>query len=289
MSAEKNQGVALESRLRRIISRVGLLPAAFVAWRTAREWSPALVRRNRRLRKNNVAGLPVPPNSLIFSATGTRDVKWFLESGTQASAAFRATLSKLGRPIGSLESVLDFGCGCGRVMRHWFDVAGPRFSGCDYNSKAIQWNKENLAFASFKKNELEPPLPFSASEFDYCYSISVFTHLPSNLQRPWIEELHRVIKPGGILMLTLSGRGDFHRLVESDRERFEKGELIVLDAGFAGTNMCGVYHPPQYVAREWSDLFSLIEHVPKGAKGSPNQDLFIFIRNHSHSTSRSGA
>lgn len=278
MSTANNQAVGLESRLRRIISRIGLLPVAFVVWRTLREWSPALVRRNRDLRKRGLGALPIPPNSLIFSATGTRDVYWFLESGALASEAFRSALQKHGRPLDSLESVLDFGCGCGRVMRHWKDIEGPRFSGCDYNPKAIQWDRENLQFANFAKNELEPPLPFGTGEFEYCYSISVFTHLPSRLQRSWIEELYRVIKPGGILMLTLSGRGDFHRLVKADRKRFEKGELIVLDAGFAGTNMCGVYHPLQYVTREWSDLFSLVEHIPEGAKGSPNQDLFIFTR-----------
>ena len=272
------QAVGLESRVRRYISRLGLLPIAFVVWRTLREWSPQLERRNRRLRKNERSGLPIPPNSLIFSATGTRDVAWFLESGQKSANAFREALTAINRPLKTFRSVLDYGCGCGRVMRQWVDERGPRFTGCDYNPKAIAWDRENLRFAEFQLNRLTPPLPFPAESFDLCYSVSVFTHLPENLQRPWIEELHRVLQPNAILMLTLSGKGDYHRLTESDRNQFEKGELVVLDPKFAGTNMCGVFHPVEYVQREWSDVFELLNYYPAGAKGSPFQDLFVFRR-----------
>jgi len=92
-------------------------------------------------------------------------------------------------------------------------------------------------------NAIEPPLAFADATFDLVYAISVFTHLPETLQWPWIVELHRVIEPGGVLLLTLSGEGDFERITESEREQFRRGELVVVDADYAGTNMCGVYHP----------------------------------------------
>jgi SAM-dependent methyltransferase len=222
--------------------------------------------------------MPIPPDSLIFSSTGTRDVEWYLQSGKEFSAALRAALTEIGRPIESFSAVLDFGCGSGRVMRHWANTKGPTFSGSDYNPRSVAWDKQNLAFARFVQNSLEPPLPYDSGLFDLCYSVSVFTHLPKDLQRPWIEELHRALAPGAILVLTLSGRGDFRRLTAAEQSRFEAGELIVLDAALAGTNMCAVYHPVDYVRREWSDLFALLRHYPSGAKGSPNQDLYVFER-----------
>jgi SAM-dependent methyltransferase len=215
---------------------------------------------------------------LIFSSTATRDVEWFLKSGEEFASALRNALSDAGRPIESFSRVLDFGCGSGRVVRQWVNVKGPAFFGCDYNPRSVAWDKENLTFARFSKNSLEPPLPYEPGFADLCYSVSVFTHLPEPLQRPWIEELHRVVAPGGVLALTLSGRGDFGRLTEPERGRFENGELIVVDAELAGTNMCAVFHPIEYVRREWSDLFSLVRHYPSGAKGSPNQDLYVFKR-----------
>lgn len=234
------------------------------------------VRNARARRAEKIA--PLPPNSLIFSATGTRDVGWFLESGVKSAQSFRDALSAVGRPLESFSSVLDFGCGCGRVMRQWAGTAGPEFTGCDYNERAIRWDRKNLTFARFELNRLRPPLPFGSESFDLCYSVSVFTHLPAELQRPWISELYRVLRPNAILMLTLSGEGDFRRLTETDRAQFDRGERIVLDPKFAGTNMCGVFHPVGYVKREWSDLFELLNHFPRGARGSPNQDLFVFRR-----------
>jgi SAM-dependent methyltransferase len=266
----------LESRLRRYLARFGFLNVAFVVWRTVKTWTPSTIKKNLAARKRST--LPVPPDSLIFSATATRDVEWFLASGAAFADALRSALVEAGRPLESFSRVLDFGCGTGRVVRQWSKLKGTAVFGCDYNARSVAWDKENLPFASFSVNYLEPPLPYSAGFFDLVYSVSVFTHLPEPLQRPWMEEMHRVLAPGGILVLTLSGRGDFARLTDAERSRFENGELIVLDSDYAGTNMCGVFHPMQYVRREWADLFSLLRHYPSGAHGSPNQDLYVFGR-----------
>ena len=271
-----NDMTQLQSRLRRYITRLGLLPAAFFAWRTLRTWTPSTIRKNRAARRRSQ--LPIPPDSLVFSATATRDVEWFLRSGEDFARALRNALGEIGRPIASFSRVLDFGCGSGRVTRQWATIKGPAFFGCDYNPRSIAWDKENLEFARFSQNSLEPPLHYESRFFDLCYSVSVFTHLPAALQRPWIEELHRVLAPGGILVLTLSGRGDLGRLTAAEQSRFEDGQLIVVDGSLAGTNMCGVYHPVEYVRRNWSDLFTLLHHYPSGAEGSPNQDLNVFER-----------
>jgi SAM-dependent methyltransferase len=255
---------------------MGLLVPAFIVWRTLITWRPTTGRRNRVARRKSA--LPIPPDSLIFSSTGTRDVEWYLRSGEDFARALRAALAENGRPMESASRVLDFGCGSGRVIRHLASVKGPSFFGCDYNPRIVEWDKQNLMFAQFSQNSLEPPLPFDARMFDVCYAVSVFTHLPAPMQRPWIEELHRVIAPNGILALTMSGRGDFRRLTEAEQSRFEAGDLIVLDPRLAGTNMCAVYHPPEYARREWADLFRLMRHYPSGAKGTPNQDLYIFQR-----------
>lgn len=264
------------SRLRRAISVTGLLPLAFVIWRTAREWSPRLVARNAALRKKNADSLPIPPSSLIFSATGTRDVQWFLDSGEQTAGALRDALKRIGRPLESFSSVFELGCGCGRVLRQWANVEGPNFFASDYNPAGVSWGQDHLGFVSFSTNRLEPPLQFDSSSFDLCYAISVFTHLPEALQQPWLRELHRVLRPGGILAVTLSGEGDLVRTTPSEQQRFRAGELVVVDGNLAGTNLCGVYHPESFVRETWADLFTVRLFLSQGASGSPKQDLYVF-------------
>ena len=264
--------------IRRVASRSGMLPAAFVIWRTLREWTPSLVLRNRRLRKKHESGIPVPPGNLLFSATGSRDVNWFLSSGESTASAFREALTSIDRPIESFGKIFELGSGCGRVLRQWADVKGPRFFASDYNPRGIEWGRSNLPFVSFAVNKLEPPLPFDDAQFDLCYAVSVFTHLPEHLQEPWLREMRRVTRPGGMLIVTLSGEGDLVRVTPEEQRRFFAGELVVVDEKFAGTNMCGVYHPESYVRTHWSPYFRLLRFIPEGAKGSPKQDLYVFER-----------
>jgi SAM-dependent methyltransferase len=269
----------LASRLRSVINSAGLMPIAFVVWRTLREWSPALVLRNRRHRRDNQKITPVPPSNLIFSATGTRDVDWFLTSGRASAEVLRKALVSIGRPLESFERVFELGCGCGRVLRQWIDVDGPEFFASDYNPLAVAWGRENLAHVSIGLNKLEPPLPYETAAFDLCYAISVFTHLPEPLQKPWLAELRRVLRPGGgILIVTLSGQGDLVRVPRSEQKKFENGELVIISPEYAGTNLCGVYHPESFVRKEWSSEFRVLQFLPQGALGSPQQDLYVLER-----------
>jgi SAM-dependent methyltransferase len=233
-------------------------------------WRNAAARRGSRI--------PIPPGRLIFSATGTRDVEWFLKAGKLSADSFRMALDEIDRPVGTFRNILEFGCGCGRVLRQWNGLPGPEFHGTDYNPAGPEWGRRHLPNIAFGVNRLEPPLDYPSGKFDLVYAVSVFTHFPRRMQRPWIEEMHRIIEPGGILMLTLSGEGDFGRLTDAERKQFANGELVEIDPRFAGTNMCSAYHPEEFVRRSWSDLFKIRKVYREGAVGSPRQDLYVFER-----------
>jgi SAM-dependent methyltransferase len=254
------------------------MPVAFVVWRTVREWSPSLILRNRRHRRAHEHTTPIPPSQLIFSATGTRDVDWFLSSGRATAAALRGALSSVGRPLESFERVFELGCGCGRVLRQWINVDGPEFFASDYNWQGVKWGREHFGHVTFAENDIRPPLPYEAGAFDLVYAISVFTHLPEPLQTPWLLELRRVLRPSGILIVTLSGQGDLARVTPREQERFQNGELVVISPEYAGTNLCGVYHPESFVRREWGSEFRVLRFFPEGALGSPRQDLYVLER-----------
>jgi len=236
-------------------------------------WRNAKLRRQSRL-----TPAPIPPARLIFSSTGTRDVSWFLQSGAETASVIRDALSSVGHPLEALGAVFELGCGTGRVLRQWADVKGPKFFASDYNPAVVKWVRQNLPRVSAAVNQLVPPLEYADASFDFVYAISVFTHLPLELQMPWLQELHRVLKPNGLLLVTLSGEGDLMRTTPQEQARFGRGELVVVDPKYAGTNLCGVYHPESYVRTEWSRLFSVLRFLPQGAKGSPFQDLYLLQR-----------
>lgn len=103
-------------------------------------------------------------------------------------------------------SMLDFGCGAGRTLRQFHDeAASARFVGCDIDEESIDWMNGNLCPPlEAVRSRVDPPLPFEDCTFDFIWAISVFTHLTDN-SAAWLLELHRLLKPGGLLMASYMG------------------------------------------------------------------------------------
>ena len=254
----------MKRQLLRLLERTGLIGPAFRAYERLVSLRPN--------RPTSVDGPPLPPRRLMVRVAGTADAEWFLRSGRAAYDAIAAHV-----PVADLDAVLDFGCGCGRVTRYWESFAGT-VRGSDVSAKAVEWCRANLPFAGFETNGLAPPLAFSDESFDLVYALSVFTHLTADLQLAWRHELRRVLRPGGLLLITTHGRAYAPRLTEDERARFEKGELVVRWGAVAGTNLCSAYHPEQYLRDTFADGFTFVELEPEGARGNPTQDLVLLRR-----------
>jgi SAM-dependent methyltransferase len=210
-------------------------------------------------------GLPLPPASLR-AQIGPRhaDAAFFLRSGKQHADLVRDVLREQGAEIEDLGALLDWGCGCGRVLRQWSGLPGARVFGCDINPKMVQWCAANLDFAEVSVTELEPPLPYADSTFDLIYAFSVFTHLSEQLQQEWMSECLRVLRPGGYLLISTMGEYylGLQRLSESEQQAFANGELVVLYERSAGTSLCSAYHPPEYVRTKLAADFEPVGFRP---------------------------
>ena len=223
-------------------------------------------------------GLPLPPPKLRTAVAGTPDARWFLESGQRAADSIRAALAAQDVAVESLASMLDFGCGCGRVTRYWSALDGVAVSGTDRNPRLVRWCSKHLPFARFQVNQLEPPLAFGDMSFEFVYALSVFTHLPLDSQHRWIAELHRVLRPGGYLLVTTHGAAYRPQLNENERRAFDEGEVVVRRPSLAGTNLCATFHPETYIRTKLAPQFDLVHFEPEGATGNPHQDLVLLRR-----------
>jgi SAM-dependent methyltransferase len=225
----------------------------------------------------DAGGLPVPPPRLRVEVAGTPGLEWFLESGRQQAGIIRSAAERNGAQLESLGAMLDFGCGCGRVLRHWAGLEGLAVHGSDYNERLVGWCAANLPFVTASVNRLEPPLRFEDEQFDLVYAISVFTHLPHDLERAWVEELSRIVAPGGLLLLTTHGDSYADRLDVDERARYDAGEPVVRWPGVAGSNLCTTFHPETYVRARLAPELELLEVSPDGGTvGSRQQDLVVF-------------
>jgi SAM-dependent methyltransferase len=103
--------------------------------------------------------------------------------------------------------VLDFGCGAGRTLKHFLPEAEhAEFWGVDIDATSVQLLEDTVCPPlQVMRSEYMPPLDLDGDSFDLIWSISVFTHLTDN-SLPWLIELHRLLKPGGLLIATYMGR-----------------------------------------------------------------------------------
>jgi SAM-dependent methyltransferase len=223
-------------------------------------------------------GIRIPPSHLISLVAGVPDRGWFLTSGKLGAQALHDVLQKNNVEIAQFDSILDFGCGLGRVLRRLPDLTGAQLFGCDYNRKLIVWCRANLPFAEFSTNELERKLKYDDHSFDFVYALSVFTHLTASQHRFWIEELRRILRPGGYLFLTTHGKHYEQQIPEGLRTNFRNGELVVVMPDRAGENTCAAFHPEKYVRDELAHGWEIVDFVEQGALGNPLQDVYL-LRN----------
>ena len=122
---------------------------------------------------------------------------------------------------------------------------------------------------------LDPRLKYADEQFEFAYALSVFTHTPETLQQPWIDELWRVLRPGGYLLMTTQGNEFLGKLSAQERNQYHEGRIVVRFENAAGTNLCSTYHPQSYVRQKLAGKFSLALCRAGAARGNGNQDIYL--------------
>ena len=225
-------------------------------------------------------GLPLPPAHLRLLGDGRdQDVAGFLEGGERVASSIRAALAAVGRPVEGMGAILDFGCGCGRVARHWAGLRGTEVHGVDFRADRVAWCGESLPFLRVGAADPAPPLPYEAGRFELIYALSAFSHMLEPLQTVWLRELRRLLAPGGVLVLSLLGEGFRYRLGPGKQRVYDQGEAVVERPLLAGPGECVVYHPPSYVKGQMLVGFEEIRRFHLGPlEWLATQDAYVARR-----------
>ncbi|WP_338703244.1 class I SAM-dependent methyltransferase [Streptomyces sp. Q6] len=121
--------------------------------------------------------------------------------------------------IGKHAAILDYGCGYGRTLRELTHHGFDHLSGVDTSSAMIERARRAGLGARLTVLETPPASPFPDAAFDAAVLFAVLTCVPDEgAQHRLIAELHRVLKPGGVLYVS-----DF--LLQDDernRDRYDR-------------------------------------------------------------------
>lgn len=227
--------------------------------------------------------VPVPPIELIGNViSAAAGVEFFQESGLSEARQLFALLGQAGFEPGAGGALLDFGCGCARILRFMARFCDSlTLHGADPDTAAIDWCKRHLDYATFTLLPSRPPSPYAPGMFRAVYAYSVFTHLEEKLHRAWLEELHRITAPGAQLVLTTAGQRCVEELLgrragqfripnaaqlRAAKPRLASGEYVFFPYDFKVQSLPDDMAPehgmtflyPAYIRSRWADLFEIV-------------------------------
>lgn len=223
----------------------------------------------------------IPPPNLRFRVTGRPFLDFFLKSGNMTAQNLENALQQVGKSFDSFDNILEFGCGCGRLticLQKY--LKSKNYYGTDIDAEAISWCKNNLGFGTFDVNSANPPLSYTSDKFDLIYSYSVFTHLDEEHQFSWLDELKRITKTDGIVMLTVRGEEDHEKQywTDEDKEQLKKNGFLFRHSnlwnGFFPSWYQTAFHTKDYVMNNFSKYFEVLQYIPKGSR-QIGQDIII--------------
>lgn len=224
-------------------------------------------------------GVQVPSAELRYNVVGACTIPQFLQSGEDTVDSIEGALKSIDVSLREFRKFLDFGCGCGRLTpalrTRWPEV---EITGCDVDERAINWCRENLDAAKYVVTNALPPAPFQADSFDLVWCGSVFTHLDEGRQDQWLQELHRILKPGGILLASVHGPRCWEpRLPRWTAAKLKRQGMIFARTGADVGVHPGWYqvawHTEKYIRSRWAAHFGIRAYIPEGLHGY--QDVVV--------------
>ena len=247
-------------------------------------------------RSRAIPGVPgrVHRHDVMLYDASEESVLNYLRAGASAVENIELALAEAGRTFSDIQSLLDFGCGHGRILRLLQQHVPPhRITGCDVDAEAV-W----FCSAEFGVKPLVSSWDLRKirlKTYDLIWSGSVFTHLDEENCEILIGHLGRALRPGGIVIFSAHGQLSLDGLAwlyegiyagEADDIRQEVAErgFSFRHYGAEFGEFPGPYgmtwHSRQYLIDAFDRLFDgeieLLLHRPQGWDN--HHDVFAFRR-----------
>ncbi len=220
----------------------------------------------------SVVGFPNDPSQLTRVQTWS-DSRSVTLTGYNVYRTVAALLERYGvKPVGT--TLMDWGCGHGRVSRHFIrEWPLSQIVGMDVDAENANWAAATLAPGKFVVSPLMPPCPLPDGCLDALFSVSVMTHLALDIQQLWLAELARLLRPNAIALMSFGGPGAVAwSSVWNDNAYVSKWQRDGIHADVPDAALAGKIEDPDYyrnvaqthahVLANWSDDFEVLEIIP---------------------------
>lgn len=191
--------------------------------------------------------------------------------------------------IKSTDSILDFGCSTGRVIRNLRSAFEFNAFGCDPRDSSIEFNKKHFDDVTwFTSNEAPPIQSVHTHSYNMVFAISVWSHFSPEMCLKWFDEFHSRLSDNGKIIFTTHGtRSVYHlhkRLGRMPADKATERLNVLRDGGYhylpypSGSDLDSKHWGMAFISREWlekklGDKWKITNHLPGLAM--ENQDVYV--------------
>lgn len=258
--------------------------------------SPGLYSLGRRARFNlgSLLGARSVPgvgrvhfNDFMLDSTRAPDVEHYSRGARQFVGILDRALEEAGRSWDDVNSVLEIGCGYGRIVRELrsqhpkLDIyvndvmdEGAQFTAREFNARQIPL--------------LESSSDQVAAKFDLIYLLSVYTHMPRDMIERNLGLLSAALRPRGVVVFTIHGEGSARTAERYEQYWLDKTRVLraLADDGYYyerypyyRTEYGLTWFTPEAVSDMVSKAAPALEqvsHHPMELDG--HQDIYVYRR-----------
>jgi SAM-dependent methyltransferase len=182
-----------------------------------------------------------------------RQLDYWNTEGTQKIFGHPLNLDRVSQWLNHESRVLDFGCGYGRSLGELFEGGYRNLIGFDFSPAMIAAARARFPEIEFGVLQSSSTVPVPQASVDGVLLFSVLTCVPTDDgQRTLIAELHRILRPGGLLYISdLSLQSDERNLARYARDEAKYGKYGVFDLPEGVTVR---HHDPEWITTLTSDF-----------------------------------
>lgn len=181
----------------------------------------------------------------------------------------------------NLKNYFDFGAASGRVVRHFSAQYKEDINiyASDINRLHVDWINDFLdpKIIAFHSHSI-PVLPFEDNSLDFITAFSVFSHIET-FDTTWMMEFRRVLKPGGLLLVTIHSQNAWDVRNKSggltyalkNLPLFKKykdvdilpRERMIFRWHNHMSYTANVFYKRSYIEKNWGSIFNILEFNEK--------------------------
>jgi len=175
------------------------------------------------------------------------------------------------RDCASFTSVLDWGISSGMMHRFLAQfLPTAQIIGIDDNRPAVEWYTQAGFPGEVQAVEAIPPTGLASGSFDLVLAYAVLTRLAPQAQSTWLEEIHRLLQPGGYLVAGVYGTllqpfltsPNIRTQLES--QGVAHGAVQGIGGEHLSASELATYQTKQYTLQTYARWFEVVNYIEGG-------------------------